>query len=242
LTPPPPFILQLLGWDGSRPNIADGGMKTSVAIATHMFNALHVTRATSLTGQQVGAELESEIELFLSQELPKLDPSRAWDVKRRRVVSDFDQYAHIARLQTLIDADTTRTLSAEIGTDYVIKPDVTVAIPSPHGPYLHAAIPCKWTMRSDRVQNVRHEGIILTRHRRGRQPHIVAVTPEPMATRIASLARGTGEVDAVYHVLFDELVAATAAVGTKNQQDALDELVTQRRLLPIAELAPTIVL
>jgi hypothetical protein len=96
LTPPPPFILQLLGWDRSRPNIADGGMKTSVAIATHMFSALHVTRATSLTGQQVGAELESEIELFLSQELPKLDPSRAWDVKRCRVVSDFDQYAHIA--------------------------------------------------------------------------------------------------------------------------------------------------
>jgi hypothetical protein len=238
----PSFMLPLLGWAGQKPNIADVGMKSSMTIATHIYGALGITQQTPLTGQQAGRELEVEVERFLRGELPKLDPSRKWDVQRRRIVSDFDQYAHLARLQSIIDQDTTGTLSTEIGTDYVIKPDVTVAFPSPRGPFLHAAIPCKWTMRSDRVQNVRHEGVILTRHRRGRQPHIVAVTPEPMATRIASLARGTGEVDAVYHLLFDELIAATSAVGTKEQQSALSELVTQQRLLAFRDLAQTIVL
>src|SRR5262249_33246833 len=103
-------------------------------------------------------------------------------------------------------------------------------------------IPCKWTIRSDRVQNIRHEGVILTRHRRGRQPHIVAVTPEPLPSRIASIARGTGEVDAVYHLMLDELIAATNAVAPSKQCTILEELVVQRRLRPFDELAPTLVL
>ena len=45
-----------------------------------------------------------------------------------------------------------------------------------------------------------------------------------------------------YERFLDELIAATAAVGTKPQKDALDELVKQERLLPIADLAQTLVL
>ena len=82
--------------------------------------------------------------------------------------------------------------------------------------------------------------MILTRHRRGRQPHIVTVTPEPLPTRLASIARGTGEVDAVYHALFAELIAATDSEGTDRQKAALDELVTQRRVLPLSDLAATV--
>src|SRR5262249_60722968 len=133
----------------------------------------------------------------------------------------------------LINRDAAGTLSTEIGTDYLIKPDVTVAIPYPGGgEFLHAAIPCKWTIRSDRVQNIRHEGVILTRHRRGRQPHIVTVPPEPLPSRLASIARGTGEVDAVYHVMLDELMSATTARGTQEQQSVLEEMVTQARVRP----------
>jgi hypothetical protein len=207
-----------------------------------MFQMLGATAATGITGAEAGRRLEEGVRDFLADELPFLDPGREWEVRRKARVSEFAQYAHLLRLQELIDHEPTGILSTEIGSDYLIAPDVTVGIPSNRGPFLHAAIPCKWTIRSDRVQNIRHEGVILTRHRRGRQPHIVTVTPEPLATRLASIARGTGEVDAVYHVLFDELLAATDAVGTSRQKSVLDELVTQRRLLPFAELSRTLVL
>ena len=55
----------------------------------------------------------------------------------------------------------------------------------------------------------------------------VTVTAEPLLSRLAAIARGTGEVDCVYHIAFEELVAATDAAGTVEQKKVLDELVTQ---------------
>jgi hypothetical protein len=245
---PPTFALELLGWTRTGkgnlvPNVADSASETSVRIATHVYSALGVAGQVSHVGQEAGRSLEEGVRAYLAALLPKLDPTRAWDVQRKKVVSAFEQYRHLAELQALIDGDAAGTLSTEIGSDYLIKPDVTVAIPYPGGgDFLHAAIPCKWTIRSDRVQNIRHEGIVLTRHRRGRQPHIVTVTPEPLPSRIASIARGTGEVDAVYHVMLGELIVATDAVAPKAQRAILQELVTQRRLRAFEELAPTLVL
>jgi hypothetical protein len=245
---PPSFALLLLGWNKTRkgklvPNIADSDSKTSVAIAAHAYNSLGISGQVPHVGQQAGRALEEGVRAHLAAELPKLDSTRAWDVQRKKLVSAFEQYRHLAELQKLINSDAGGTLSTEIGSDYLIKPDVTVSIPYPGGgEFLHAAVPCKWTIRSDRVQNIRHEGVILTRHRRGRQPHIVTVTPEPLPSRIAAIARGTGEVDAVYHVMLAELIAAANAVAPKNQRAILDELVTQRRLRPFEELAPTLVL
>lgn len=155
---------------------------------------------------------------------------RDWVVDRDRRVTEFSQYSHLARVQAIIDQDLTRTLAAELGRDYVIKPDVTVGIQARGSLMLHASVSCKWTIRSDRVQNIRHEAVILTRHRRGRQPHIMAVTAEPLPTRIASIARGTGEIDAVYHVAFEELTEAVETVGTAEQKATLAELSAQDRL------------
>jgi hypothetical protein len=94
---------------------------------------------------------------------------------------------------------------------------VVVSIPLPEGgPFLHAAVSCKWTIRSDRVQNIRHEANLLLRHRRGRAPHIVAVTAEPLPSRLASIAMGTGELDCVYHLVLDELREAVAECGFKD--------------------------
>ncbi len=59
---------------------------------------------------------------------------------------------------------------------------------------------------------------------------IVTVTAEPLPSRLTAIARGTGEVDCVYHIAFEELVAATDAAGTAEQKKVLDELVTQNRL------------
>jgi hypothetical protein len=242
--PVPDFALKLLGKrPNGVPNTADSDSTTSLAIAGAILRRLGIETIVDLNPQAAGRLLEEAVENAVRAAFIEFAPTGPWQVARRRVVSDFDQYAHLATLQRLIESDESGTLSVEIGRDYLIKPDVTVAIEQPdRQPFLHAAIACKWTIRSDRVQNIRHEGVVLTRHRRGRQPHIVTVTPEPLPTRLAAIARGTGEVDAVYHVTFDELLHATDAVGTAQQRTVLNELVRQRRLLPFERLLPTLTL
>jgi NgoMIV restriction enzyme len=107
-------------------------------------------------------------------------------------------------------------------------------------PPLHAAISCKWTIRSDRVQNIRHECLQMIRHRRGRQPHLVTVTAEPLPSRLASIARGTGEVDAVYHIAYDAMAASAAANANPEQAEAWREVTGQRRVLSYEFLTATL--
>ncbi|MBT5774283.1 MAG: restriction endonuclease [Dehalococcoidia bacterium] len=232
------FLDQFLGWTSGRANVADKKNKTSLAIAAEMFKRVGLTSTISLKGQEAGTALEVATEQFLARELPRIRNDRDWQVRRNRPISDFAQYAHLKKVDDLISADASGTLASELGRDYLVAPDVTVglAIVSAAESLLHASVSCKLTIRSDRVQNIRHEGVILTRHRRGRQPHIVVVTAEPLPTRIASIARGTGEVDAVYHVALAELLDATELVGTPLQKRTLAELVDQNRLLPLEAL------
>ncbi len=233
----PAFLADILGLRNGFPNNADRDNRTSVAIA-HDLLAQAMGGAVprvALPEDAAGTELERAVEAYLAESLPGIDPQRRWEVGRRRQVAAFSQYEHLARLNELVRADA--TLRVELGRDYVIKPDVTVGVGVDDGaPALHAAISCKWTIRSDRVQNIRHEAVILTRNRRGRQPHIVAVTAEPLPSRLASIAMGTGEVDAVYHVALTELIAATERVGGNDQLDLLMMLVAQRRLLDFSVL------
>lgn len=235
----PPFVRELLGWRApsrgrhATPNTSDADSGQSVAIATHILTQLEMP-PTSIAADNPATPFEDGVRTYLEESL--LAGPRSWVVDRRRRVTDFAQYAHLARVQEIIRKDVTRTLAVELGTDYVIKPDVTVGIPTPTSLMLHASVSCKWTIRSDRVQNIRHEAVILTRHRRGRQPHIVAVTAEPLPTRLASIARGTGEIDAVYHVAFEELHEAVSSVGTDRQRDTLSELTGQGRLYDFGNL------
>lgn len=232
-----PFVHELLGFAGTKPNTADGDSPQSVAIARGVLDILEITHPAS-GGQPAGTALEAGVHAFLQAELPELDPSREWRVGRGGQISQYRQYAHLARVDQLIREDP--TLRVELGVDYLISPDVTVSFP--HGeqddlPLLHAAISCKFTIRSDRVQNIRHESIAMIRHRRGRQPHIVAVTSEPLPSRLAAICRGTGEVDAVYHVCLPELQQSVASVGNDEQRGHLDEVVGQRRLFDLGDLA-----
>jgi hypothetical protein len=101
---------------------------------------------------------------------------------------------------------------------------------------LHASISCKWTIRSDRAQNIRAEALNLIRMRKGHTPHIVAVTAEPQPTRIASLALGTGDLDCVYHWALHELEEAARITENQDQSEMLDTLVQGRRLRDISDL------
>jgi hypothetical protein len=101
---------------------------------------------------------------------------------------------------------------------------------------LHASISCKWTLRSDRGQNARAEALNLIRNRKGHLPHIVAVTAEPLPTRIASLALGTGDLDCVYHFALPELEKAISEIDNEDQMDMLKTLTDGRRLRDISDL------
>ncbi len=103
-------------------------------------------------------------------------------------------------------------------------------------PILHATISCKWTTRNDRAQNTRTEALNLIRNRKGHLPHIAVVTAEPLPTRIAALALGTGDVDCVYHFALPELKAALEHINNEDQLDMLSMLIEGQRLRDISDL------
>ena len=144
--------------------------------------------------------------------------------------SSFVQYEHLEYLAQLTETDA--KLAASLGNDYMVAPDVVIYrepetdefinaerlivdddtcnhtdIRKKNGglPILHASISAKWTIRSDRAQNSRTEALGLIRNRKGHLPHIVVVTGEPLPSRLASIAMGTGDIDCVYHFALTEL-------------------------------------
>lgn len=178
--------------------------------------------------------------------------------------SDFSQYEHLAYLSKLME--TNKELTTMLGNDYMVAPDIVVYrelyedieinmgqifvdndtgkmadIRKQNGgkPILHASISAKWTMRSDRAQNSRTEALNLIRNRKGHLPHIVVVTGEPLPSRIASLALGTGDVDCVYHFALYELIEAVRQFSWGGREDTLDtvmNLVNGKRLKDISDL------
>lgn len=104
-------------------------------------------------------------------------------------------------------------------------------------PILLASISVKWSMRSDRAQNTRTEALNLIRNRKGGTPKIAVVTFEPLPTRLASIAMGTGDIDCTYHAALDELLATARELsGTGDQLEMLQMLVNGRRLRDISDL------
>ncbi len=101
---------------------------------------------------------------------------------------------------------------------------------------LHASISCKRTIRSDRAQNTRTEALNLIRNRKGKVPIVVAVTLDPLPTRIASIALGTGDLDCTYHGALHELQESVDEIKNEDQADMLNPLVKGRRLRDISDL------
>ena len=228
-----PEVLEIFGWRRGKPNIADSSSRPSVDIAKKMFTDLRITRESTESGQTLGVNLERAVEAFLSRTVPKLAQERPWRI-RSSPITDFAQYAHLAQIRRLAKDDKLGILQSSLGTDYLIKPDITVGLETATGWHLHAAVSCKWTIRSDRVQNIRHEGVVLTRHRRGRQPHIVAVTAEPHPARLSAIAQGTGELDCVYHVALGELTSTCP--DNSLLAETIEILIAQDRLQPLESL------
>lgn len=175
--------------------------------------------------------------------------------------SSFVQYEHLDYLGNLIRDDT--QLATCIGNDYIVAPDIVIyRDPEPDEiinqkqmivddecckltslrekfnkcPILHASISAKWTMRSDRAQNSRTEALGLIRNRKGHLPHIVVITGEPLPSRLASLALGTGDIDCLYHIALYELLEAVKAIGSEDSIEMLQILISGKRLKDISDL------
>lgn len=189
-----------------------------------------------------------------------------WDVhqvsgRNRLEIAKYEQYAHLVALDRAAKNDA--ELAAALGSDYTITPDIVVvrdteedtainatdilvddsvtmlaSLRKKNGglPLLHASISCKWTIRSDRAQNARSEALNLIRNRKGRLPHVVVVTAEPLPSRLASIALGTGDIDCVYHFALHELQETVKALGMEDAADLLNVMVNGDRLKDISDL------
>lgn len=179
-------------------------------------------------------------------------------------IAAHEPYRHLQKLQEKIETDP--LLESILGNSYAIAPDIVIArdaltdeelnkntffvddqsgLLSPtrarnrEAPtqILHAVVSCKLTMRSDRSQNTRSEALNLIRNRKGRVPHFVVVTAEPMPSRIASLAMGTGDIDMLYHLALPELrESLDADDAPKGWKEELEMLIEGQRVRDITDL------
>lgn len=234
------FIGELLGRRAKSPhfpNISDKDSTTSVEVSEYILEALGLPEPGFTPSSSPGTSLEHSVSKDLQNELPKRDPSRAWDVRHKQnALNSFSQYSHLRDLTRAIDSDESGTLRVVVGGDYLITPDVTVRRGEEGSP-LHASVSCKWTLRSDRAQNARTEARGLIQHRKGRAPHIVVVTAEPLPSRLASLGFGTGDIDALYHIAYPELLEGVEQYGTDGEKQNLDVMVRGNRLRDYTDLA-----
>lgn len=247
-------------------NIADSASSASREIASSLVAQLgHPILSDLISGQSRGSQFEQVTKTFLEHAFALLHHLRPghWRFTLNTTIASFDQYKHLASIQAAVSTDP--QLKAALGGDYLIMPDIVVArypvtdaeinasqtvvgdfedycrytsLRSKNQPdlILHASISCKWTIRSDRAQNVRTEGLNLIRNRKGHTPHVLVVTAEPLPTRIASVALGTGDLDYVYHFALNELVEAVKRTRNDAQMDMLSTLIDGNRLRDISDL------
>jgi hypothetical protein len=183
------------------------------------------------------------------------------DFKKLIKIAQFEQYRHLIAIAKA--ANENPELAASLGSDYIIKPDVvifrqlvsdddinhdvplvddTVALMSSlrknngGSPLLHASVSCKLTIRSDRSQNSRSEALNLIRNRRGKLPHVVVVTGEPLPSRLSSIALGGGDIDCVYHFALPELRETVKELGLSDSEEALNIMINGKRLKDISDL------
>lgn len=246
------------------PSNADKDSRISVELANAILDQLGMVKtAAKLPGQTAGADFEEVSASFVRlcfERMAHLRPGR-FLVEKGGAIARFDQYAHLAELDRI--AKEIPEIATALGSDYLIKPDVVVyrapesdeainfagplvdansatntslRAANQTRPILHASISCKWTLRSDRAQNARSEGLNLVRNRKGRLPHICVITGEPMPSRIASLALGTGDIDCVYHFALYELRQALTDMGDEDRIETFETMVSGKRLRDISDL------
>lgn len=249
--------------NADRGNVAS--CRIALGIAERLRYELNVERVAGQTAGNTFESLCAEFVAATFLRLDHLRPGdwtvRQYRGRRKLAIADFEQYAHLADLDKA--AADHPELAAVLGSDYTIAPDLVVLRgPEPdewinapqflvddtvatraslrrrHNelPILHASLSCKWTLRSDRAQNARSEALNLIRHRKGRLPHVAVITAEPLPSRLASIALGTGDLDCVYHFALPELQETVVALPYPDARDSLAIMIDGGRLKDISDL------
>lgn len=253
---------RVLRVDDGRPNNADRASQASVRLGRGILDRIGLEPASGkIKGQTAGRLFEETTARFLEATFARLHHLRPgeWRFTLGGSIDQFAQYRHLADVTRLTKEH--KELKIVFG-DYIVTPDIVIvrrpvpdALINEHAilvddtplvehaplrernstrPIMHASVSCKWTIRSDRSQNARTEGLNLIRNRKGKAPHIVVVTGEPLPSRIASLAFGTGDIDCVYHFALPEL--RSAAADHQTERELFDTLVHGSRLRDISDL------
>lgn len=238
-------------------------IKLALALAERLPGVARVVKKQS--GQTAGKQFETAVRDFLSTAFGQLVHLRPadWVVSSgESSIAAYEQYSHLSYLEDLTKKYP--GLKAALQGDYLILPDVVVfrrplsdeqinrpdmtivdetfarltglRLVNNEHPLLHASISCKWTLRSDRAQNARTEALNLVRNRKGKLPHIVVITGEPLPSRIASLALGTGDIDTVYHFALPEILDAVKQLSLLDALDSLTTMVEGKRLRDVSDL------
>ncbi len=247
------------------PNNADSASTASVEISRSIVEQMGFDiEIGKLPGQTAGNQFEIVTRDFLQNVFKLLHHLRPgeWEFSVGGNIRDYEQYQHLSEVSRAIKEN--EALRTVFG-DYIVTPDIIVCrkpvadetinksdvllsdgITASHTPLrlanseldiLHASISCKWTIRSDRSQNARTEGLNLIRNRKGKTPHIVVVIGEPLPGRIASIAYGIGDIDCVYHFALRELKNATEDKAPEAESlDILNTLISGKRLRDISDL------
>jgi len=236
----------------------------ALSIATQLSAPTAKKLAGQTAGQEFEKHVAEFIESafgYLGKMMPGYSSTECVNSRSDLIIARYAQYSHLNEVKRI--ADRNPDLAVFVGNDYSVASDVIVsrrpiddqafqdvgltldgdlARQSPirasnsRLPLMHASVSCKWTMRSDRAQNSRFEALSLIRSRKGRVPHIVVVTGEPLPSRLASLALGTGDIDCVYHFALPELQRAVAEVNQEEAQNLLRLMVEGNRLRDISDL------
>ncbi len=254
---------RVLRVNGGVSNNSDRGSAASVRLGKGIIEGIGIEpKSGRLAGQTAGLRFEEATRDFLRDAFGLLSHLRPgeWEFSLGGNIRDYEQYQHLADVSRVIAQH--KELRVVFG-DYIVTPDIVVgrtpvdddtvnandalldadsnlAVHTPlrransQANILHASVSCKWTLRSDRSQNARTEGLNLVRNRKGKTPHVVVVVGEPLPGRIASLAYGTGDIDCVYHFALHELTAAAA--DSDSDAELLNTLVSGRRLRDISDL------
>lgn len=254
------------GTESEFPSNADDSSASSLAIAKALFRQIRTRSksCSRRTEQCHGSSFVEITESYIREAFSQLDrlmPGR-WEFESdKRSILKYWQYRHLAKLSKA--AATNPEIAALLNSPHVITPDILVLRQRELGAamkanreivadtiaaasstkrvanpllLLHAAISSRWTLRSDPAQNARSEALNLIRNRKGRLPHIVVVTGEPLPSRLASLALGTGDLDCVYHFALPELISGVEAIGSEDSSNLVRIMVEGKRLKDISDL------
>lgn len=111
------------------PNFADSGSKSSMDIAQGIVQRIGcIENQNAISGQTAGDLFEEYTKEFIEDAFNLLQHIRPgqWVYSTTHTdISGFEQYEHLAYLSSILRQD--KHLSAALGGDYIVKPDIIVA-------------------------------------------------------------------------------------------------------------------